>query len=77
MFSLSLGLRLLLFSVSFYTFMYLCCHFHNYQHLNLGCPATHNSVSRSEFFKGVVIYSIFTYVDIVFFTVSKIVQHIT
>jgi hypothetical protein len=36
------------------------------------CPATHNSVSRSELFRGVVIYNVFTYVDIVFLLLQKL-----
>ena len=67
--------------------------FINYQHLSLGCPAIHNSVFRSELFKGVVIYNIFTFVDTMggktcrvmpqklsllnVFHFSKTVQHVT
>jgi hypothetical protein len=61
-------------------FIHLCIYvdsFINYQHLNLGCPAICSSVFRSELFKSVVIYNLFTYVNIMFFTVSKTVQHIT
>jgi hypothetical protein len=37
----------------------------------------HDSVFRSDFFKGVVIYNIFTFVCTMFFTYSKTVQHVT
>jgi hypothetical protein len=39
---------------------------------NIGCPAIHNSVTQSEFFKGVVIYNIFNIVNTMFLLVQKL-----
>jgi hypothetical protein len=44
--------------IFFSSFICICWHFNNYQHLNLGCPAVHKLYFDLSYF-GVVIYNVF------------------